>query len=146
GAHGYLISSFLSPAVNHRSDAYGGTRENRMRLALEVTEAVRAAWPVGKPLFFRVSSVDGAPSGWGIEESIVLARELSALGVDVVDCSSGGMRGATAYENSARGPGFQVPYAQAIRTGSGVKVMAVGHILDGRQAEAVLAEGKADLV
>lgn len=146
GAHGYLISSFLSPTVNHRTDAYGGTREKRMRLALEITEAVRAVWPSGKPLFFRVSSVDGAPSGWSIEDSIVLARELAALGVDVVDCSSGGMRGATAYENSSRGPGFQVPYATAIRAGAGVKVMAVGHILDGQQAEAVLQEGKADLV
>ena len=115
GAHGYLISSFLSPGVNRRNDAYGGDRAGRMRFALEVTRAVRAVWPVGKPLFFRVSSVDGAPGGWAIEDSIALAGELGKVGVDVVDCSSGGMRGATAYENSSRRPGFQVGYASDIR-------------------------------
>jgi len=145
GAHGYLISSFLSPGVNRRNDAYGGDRAGRMRLALEVTRAVRAGWPASKPLFFRISSVDGAPGGWAIEDSIALAEELGKAGVDVVDCSSGGMRGATAYENSSRKPGFQVGYASDIRKATGMKTMAVGHILDARQAEAVLAEGHADL-
>ena len=145
GAHGYLISSFLSPGVNRRNDAYGGDRAGRMRFALEVTRAVRAVWPARKPLFFRVSSVDGAPDGWAIEDSIALAGELGKAGVDVVDCSSGGMRGATAYENSSRRPGFQVAYASDIRKATGMKTMAVGHILDARQAEAVLAGGHADL-
>jgi 2,4-dienoyl-CoA reductase-like NADH-dependent reductase (Old Yellow Enzyme family) len=145
GAHGYLISSFLSPGVNRRNDAYGGDRAGRMRFALEVTRAVRAVWPTRKPLFFRVSSVDGAPDGWAIEDSIALAVELGKAGVDVVDCSSGGMRGATAYENSSRRPGFQVGYASDIRKATGIKTMAVGHILDARQAEAVLAGGHADL-
>jgi 2,4-dienoyl-CoA reductase-like NADH-dependent reductase (Old Yellow Enzyme family) len=126
GAHGYLISSFLSPGVNRRNDAYGGDRAGRMRFALEVTRAVRAVWPARKPLFFRVSSVDGAPDGWAIEDSIALAGELGKAGVDVVDCSSGGMRGATAYENSSRRPGFQVGYASDIRKATGMKTMAVG--------------------
>jgi 2,4-dienoyl-CoA reductase-like NADH-dependent reductase (Old Yellow Enzyme family) len=145
GAHGYLISSFLSPGVNQRNDAYGGDRAGRMRFALEVTRAVRAVWPARKPLFFRVSSVDGAQNGWAIDDSIALAEELGNAGVDVIDCSSGGMRGATAYENSSRRPGFQVAYASEIRRATGMKTMAVGHILDARQAEAVLAEGHADL-
>jgi len=145
GAHGYLISSFLSPGVNRRNDAYGGDRAGRMRFALEVTRAVRAVWPTRKPLFFRVSSVDGALDGWAIQDSIALAVELGKAGVDVVDCSSGGMRGATAYENSSRRPGFQVGYASEIRKATGMRTMAVGHILDPRQAEAILAEGHADL-
>jgi len=141
GAHGYLISSFLSPGVNRRNDAYGGDRAGRMRFALEVTRAVRAVWPTRKPLFFRVSSVDGAPDGWAIQDSIALAVELGKAGVDVVDCSSGGMRGATAYENSSRRPGFQVGYASYIRKATDMRTMAVGHILDPRQAGAVLQEG-----
>ena len=145
GAHGYLISSFLSPGVNRRHDAYGGDRAGRMRFALEVTRAVRAVWPDRKPLFFRVSSVDGAPDGWTIEDSVALAGELGQAGVDVVDCSSGGMQGATAYENSSRRPGFQVAYASEIRRTTGMKTVAVGHILDARQAEAILVEGHADL-
>jgi 2,4-dienoyl-CoA reductase-like NADH-dependent reductase (Old Yellow Enzyme family) len=145
GAHGYLISSFLSPGVNRRNDAYGGDRAGRMRFALEVTRAVRAVWPTRKPLFFRVSSVDGALDGWAIQDSIALAVELGKAGVDVVDCSSGGMRGATAYENSSRRPGFQVGYASEIRKATGMRTMAVGHIIDPRQAEAILAEGHADL-
>lgn len=146
GGHGYLISSFLSPGVNKRTDRYGGDRAGRMRLALEIAGAVRERWPADKPLFFRASSVDGDPQGWTIEDSVALAGELARLGVDVVDCSSGGMRGATTYENAARLPGFQVPYAEAIRKGAGVPTMAVGHILDGLQAEAILADGRADLI
>jgi 2,4-dienoyl-CoA reductase-like NADH-dependent reductase (Old Yellow Enzyme family) len=146
GGHGYLISSFLSPGVNTRADGYGGDRAGRMRLALEIARAVRERWPRDKPLFFRMSSVDGDPQGWSIEDSIALATELKGAGVDVVDCSSGGMRGATTYENAARLPGFQVPYAEAIRRGAGIATMAVGHILDGHQAESVLSDGRADLV
>lgn len=146
GGHGYLISSFLSPGVNRRTDGYGGDRAGRMRLALEITRAVRERWPRDKPLFFRISSVDGDPHGWRIEDSIALAGELARLGVDVVDCSSGGMRGATTYENAARLPGFQVPFAEAVRKGAKVATMAVGHILDAHQAQAILEAGQADLV
>jgi 2,4-dienoyl-CoA reductase-like NADH-dependent reductase (Old Yellow Enzyme family) len=147
GAHGYLIQSFLSPASNTRGDAYGGSLEGRMRLALEVTEAVRAAWPADKPLFFRVSSVDGFDGGWTLEDSVVLARALKGLGVDVVDCSSGGNtpKGATAA-GVPRGPGYQVAYAARIRREAGIMTQAVGMILDGSQAEAILQTGEADLV
>jgi 2,4-dienoyl-CoA reductase-like NADH-dependent reductase (Old Yellow Enzyme family) len=147
GAHGYLIHSFLSPISNKRTDRYGGELEGRMRLALEVAAAVRTVWPASQPLFFRISSVDGVDGGWTIEDSVALARALKALGVDVIDCSSGGHdpRGAT-NSNTGRGPGFQVPYAASVRAGAGIATQAVGLILDGDQAEAVLAEGAADLV
>ncbi len=107
GAHGYLINQFLSPLANHRTDEYGGSRENRMRFALEVTDAVRAVWPRNKPLFFRVSATDGSPGGWGVEDSVVLARELKRRGVDLVDCSSGGFEGYSLKP----APHYQVPLA-----------------------------------
>lgn len=146
-AHGYLAQQFLSPLSNKRTDAYGGSLENRMRFLLEMVEAVRPVWPDGKPLFVRISSVDGFEGGWEIGDSVVLARELKALGVDVIDCSSGGnaAAGATA-STSLRGPGFQVPYAERIRREAGIMTMAVGLILDGPQAEAILQNGQADLV
>ncbi len=146
-AHGYLAQQFLSPLSNKRTDAYGGSLENRMRFLLEMAEAVRLVWPDGKPLFVRISSVDGFEGGWEIGDSVVLARELKALGVDVIDCSSGGnaAAGATA-STSLRGPGFQVPYAERIRREAGIMTMAVGLILDGPQAEAILQNGQADLV
>lgn len=146
GAHGYLIHSFLSPLSNKRSDGYGGELKGRMRLALEVAEAVRAVWPAGKPLFFRVSSVDQIDGGWSIEDSVELARALRARGVDVVDCSSGGIHGAVTASAVPRTPGFQVPFARRIREGAGVMTEAVGLILDGLQAEAILREGSADLI
>jgi len=146
GAHGYLIHSFLSPLSNARSDAYGGDLRGRMRLALEVTEAVRAVWPAGKPLFFRVSAVDQLDGGWSIEDSVELARALRARGVDVVDCSSGGIDGAVTARAVPRRPGFQVPFARRIREGAGIMTEAVGLILDGLQAEAILREGSADLI
>jgi 2,4-dienoyl-CoA reductase-like NADH-dependent reductase (Old Yellow Enzyme family) len=156
GAHGYLIHSFLSPLANTRNDRYGGDLGGRMRFALEVTEAVRAAWPKELPLFMRISAVDGRAGGWTIEDSVALARELKARGVDVVDCSSGGIAGAPAFRarddgqplksNGERAPGFQVPYAERIRREAGVATMAVGVITPGAQAEAILASGRADLV
>lgn len=151
GAHGYLIQSFLSPLGNHRNDGYGGDIQGRMRFALEVTEAVRAAWPDDLPLFFRISAVDGSDDGWSLDDSVVLARELAARGVDVVDCSAGGIKGAPAFRTPVNGggerpPGFQVPYADRVKHDSGVKTMAVGVIYDPRQAEAILAEDRADLV
>ncbi len=146
GAHGYLLHSFLSPLTNQRNDRYGGDRAGRMRFALEVTEAVRAVWPDDKPLFFRVSSVDGIDDGWAIEDSVALARELASLGVDVVDCSSGGLMGSATAARVKRGPGFQVPYAAQIRREAGIKTQAVGLILEARQAEDILAAGDADLI
>lgn len=144
GAHGYLIATFLSGISNTRNDSYGGDRAGRMRFALEVTRAVRAVWPAHKPLFFRVSSLDGA-GGWELEDTIVLAQELKTLGVDVVDCSSGGLTGSAVAAPIPRHLGFQVPYAAAVRK-AGVATMAVGLILDGKQAEQVLRDGNADLI
>jgi len=116
GAHGYLIHSFLSPLSNKRTDGYGGDRAGRMRLALEVASAVRAVWPDDLPLFFRTSAVDGTPDGWLLEDTIVLAQELKDIGIDVMDCSSSGISGpATAGGHGKRQPGFQVPYAEAVR-------------------------------
>ena len=156
GAHGYLIQSFLSPIANKRNDAWGGDRAGRMRFALEVVEAVRAAWPSDLPLFFRVSAIDGPAGGWSLDDSVVLARELKARGVDVVDCSAGGISGPPAFRASdtgepfkARGdrkPGFQVPYSDRIRNEAGIATMAVGVIVKGEQAEAILQEGRADLI
>lgn len=145
GAHGYLIHQFLSPASNHRTDEYGGSLENRMRFALEISRAVRKAWPEGKPLFFRVSAVD--EGGWTIEDSIVLARELKTCGVDLVDCSASGIaiRSPTASRNVAN-RGFQVPYAEAIRRDAGIATAAVGLIIDGLQADEILRRQQADLI
>ena len=154
GAHGYLIHSFLSPLANQRNDRYGGDRSGRMRFALEVTEAVRSAWPDDLPIFFRVSAVDTA--GWELEDSIALARELKALGVDVIDCSAGGISGAPAFraaddgrplpKGGQRPLGFQVPYAEAIRRDADISTMAVGRIVDAQQAEDILSAGRADLI
>ena len=155
-AHGYLIHSFLSPLANTRNDHYGGDRAGRMRFALEVVEAVRAAWPAELPLFVRISAIDGPAGGWGIEDSIVLARELKSRGVDVVDCSAGGIAGPPSFRasdtgqphksNGERPPGFQVPYAARAKAETGIQTMAVGLILEAQQAEAILREGKADLI
>jgi 2,4-dienoyl-CoA reductase-like NADH-dependent reductase (Old Yellow Enzyme family) len=146
GAHGYLLHSFLSPIANRRTDAYGGSLENRLRLPLEITEAVRAAWPDDRPLFFRISSVDGVDGGWTLEESLVLAQRLKALGVDVVDCSSGGISGSATAARIKRFPGFQVPYAAQIRRDVGIATMAVGLIMEAQMAEDILQRGEADLI
>jgi 2,4-dienoyl-CoA reductase-like NADH-dependent reductase (Old Yellow Enzyme family) len=142
-AHGYLLHQFLSPLSNHREDAYGGSLEARMRFPLEVVEAVRAEWPEDRPLFVRVSAVDGSREGLTIEDTVLLTRELAARGVDVVDVSGGGIGGG--WEHSL-GYGYQVPYAARIRAEAGIATMAVGLITDARQAEAVVADGAADLV
>jgi 2,4-dienoyl-CoA reductase-like NADH-dependent reductase (Old Yellow Enzyme family) len=140
-AHGYLINQFLSPIANHRTDEYGGSRENRMRLLLEVTEAVRAAWPDDKPLAVRISTTDGRPDGWSVEDSVVLAGELQARGVDVIHCSSGGFDGASIKA----GPLYQVPWARAVRE-AGVPTIAVGLIDSPEDAERIIARGDADFV
>ncbi|MBW8269410.1 NADH:flavin oxidoreductase/NADH oxidase [Caldovatus aquaticus] len=144
GAHGYLIHEFLSPFSNRRTDEYGGSELNRMRFAIEVVEAVRAVWPPGKPLFLRLSCEDDA--GWDLAQSIRLARLVGPKGVDVIDCSSGGMRGAPVVSAGPVGYGYQVPYAEAIRREAGIMTMAVGLIVHADQAEAILEEGRADLV
>ncbi|WP_236829386.1 NADH:flavin oxidoreductase/NADH oxidase [Blastococcus sp. KM273128] len=142
-AHGYLLHQFLSPLSNVREDAYGGSREGRMRFPLEVVDAVRAAWPAGKPLLVRVSAVDGSGEGLTVEDTVAFARELRARGVDVVDVSGGGLGGA--WEHPI-GYGYQVPYAAAVREQADIATMAVGLVVDARQAEAIVAGGAADLV
>ncbi len=156
-AHGYLLHSFLSPVANARTDGYGGEMAGRMRLVLEVAETLRANWPAQKPIFFRLSCVDWRPDieertdGWTIDDSCTLSQELNRRGVDLIDCSSGGIRGATslaAYQTKRMKltRGFQVPFAETIRRETGVPTMAVGVILDGPQAERILQKGQADLV
>ena len=145
-AHGYLGHEFLSPLSNRRGDRYGGDLAGRMRFTLETAEAVREVWPQDKPLFVRVSSVDGLEGGWTIEDTVTLARELAARGVDVVDCSSGGLAGSATAARVKRGPGFQVPFAERVRREAGVKTMAVGLILEAQQAEAILEAEQADLI
>ena len=142
-AHGYLLHQFLSPLTNRRTDAYGGSLQGRMRFPLEVVEAVRAVWPTDKPLFVRVSAVDGSREGITIEDTVAFARELKALGVDVVDASGGGIGGGWDHP---LGYGYQVPYAAQIRNEAAIATMAVGLIVDARQAEAIVADGSADLV
>lgn len=144
GAHGYLIHQFLSPKANLRNDEYGGSELNRMRFCIEIVEAVRAHWPAHKPLFLRLSVEDNA--GWGVEQSVALARIVKDKGVDVIDCSSGGMTGAPVVSAGPVGYGYQVPYAEKIRAGSGLMSMAVGLIVHADQAEAILQGGQADLI
>ncbi|THD67285.1 MAG: NADH:flavin oxidoreductase/NADH oxidase [Bradyrhizobium sp.] len=145
-AHGYLLASFLSPVSNTRNDRYGGDREGRMRLPLEIAEAVRREMPQTMPLFVRVSAVDGAQDGWNLDDTVVFARELKARGVDVIDCSSGGISGSATAAQVPRGLGFQVPFAERVRKEVGIPTMAVGIILEARQAEAILQNKQADLI
>lgn len=142
GAHGYLLNQFLSPLANQRTDAYGGALENRMRFPLEVVAAVRAVWPAEKPLWVRLSVSDNHPDGWSAADSVVLARALKALGVDVVDCSSGGFDGAVL----APKPLYQVPLARAVRDGAGIATAAVGLITRPEEAAAIVDGGDADFV
>ncbi len=145
GAHGYLLHSFLSPLANQRTDAYGGSLANRMRLVLEVFDAVRAVWPAHKPLGVRISASDWVEGGWDLDQSITLARELHARGCNWLDCSSGGL--APALQKITLGPGYQVPFAEAIRKAvPGLPIMAVGLITDPHQAEAIIASGQSDMV
>jgi 2,4-dienoyl-CoA reductase-like NADH-dependent reductase (Old Yellow Enzyme family) len=144
--HGYLVTSFLSPISNRRTDAYGGDLQGRMRLALEIAARVRQEWPADKPLWCRLSVVDGAVGGWGEEDSVVLVRQLQTLGVDVIDCSSGGLTEQTKALPVPRGLGFQVPLARKVRQETGVLTQAVGMIVDPHQAQDIIASGAADLV
>ncbi|MDE2376029.1 NADH:flavin oxidoreductase/NADH oxidase [Bradyrhizobium sp.] len=143
GAHGYLLHQFLSPIANQRTDAYGGSLENRMRFPLEVFDAVRAAFPHDKPVGLRVSSTDWVEGGWDLAQTIEFARALKARGVDWIDASSGGV---SPKQKIALGPGYQVPFAEAIKREAGVATMAVGLITEPKQAEEIVASGKADMV
>ncbi len=145
-AHGYLNHQFLSPLVNKRNDAYGGDRAGRMRFPLEVAEAVRAEWPNDKPVFCRISSVDGIEGGGDLDDSVAFARELKRRGIDAVDCSSGGVVGSATARAVPRGLGFQVPFAERIRRAADIATIAVGLIVSGPQAEAILQNGQADLI
>jgi 2,4-dienoyl-CoA reductase-like NADH-dependent reductase (Old Yellow Enzyme family) len=148
GAHGYLIHQFLSPLSNLRRDAWGGDLQGRMRYALEVVEAVRAVWPQDRSLWFRTSAVEGPGGVWGIEETLALVRELKLRGVDMVDCSSGGIAlgGEGGLPAVPRVPGFQAGYAREIRRRTGMPTVAVGMISTAQHAEALLREGHADLI
>ena len=144
GAHGYLISTFLSPVSNRRTDRYGGSFENRARFLLEVVDAVRTEWPAEKPLFVRISCTDWMEGGWNLEESVKLAQLLKAGGkVDLVDCSSGGV---DPRQKLTPAPGFQVPFAAAVRSRAGIATGAVGMISTPEMAEEIVAGGKADIV
>lgn len=143
-AHGYLVHQFLSAAANRRTDAYGGSFENRIRFAREVAERVRRSWPDHKPLFVRISAVDEA--GWSIDDSVALAEALRAAGVDVVDCSSGGIGASAPDSGEPPKHGYQVGYARQVRARAGLKTMAVGLIIHADQAEDILRNGDADLV
>jgi 2,4-dienoyl-CoA reductase-like NADH-dependent reductase (Old Yellow Enzyme family) len=142
-AHGYLLHQFLSPLSNRRTDAYGGDFDGRVRLTLEVVAAVRAEWPADLPVFVRVSATDYAEGGWDADQTVALALHLVALGVDLVDCSSGGLASGVRYPV---GPGYQVPFAERVRREAGVATGAVGMITTPAQADAVVREGRADLV
>lgn len=142
-AHGYLLHEFLSPLSNQRKDEYGGSFENRTRLLLEVVDAVRAGWPPGYPLFVRISATDWVEGGWNIDEATRLAAVLKEHGVDLIDCSSGGL---SPHQKIPVGPGYQVGFSQRIRATTGILTGAVGIITDAMQAETIIATGQADLV
>ncbi|MFJ5266087.1 NADH:flavin oxidoreductase/NADH oxidase [Streptomyces sp. NPDC088387] len=144
GAHGYLINEFLSPHSNHRTDAYGGSYENRTRFALEVVDAVRAVWPEDKPVFFRVSATEWLDGpGWTADETVRLAADLHAHGVDLLDVSTGGNASGVRIPT---GPGYQVPFAARVKAETPMPVAAVGLITDAEQAEKIVSNGEADAV
>jgi 2,4-dienoyl-CoA reductase-like NADH-dependent reductase (Old Yellow Enzyme family) len=141
-AHGYLIHEFYSPLSNHRTDEYGGSFENRIRLLLEVVEAVKESWPVENPLFVRISSTDWTEGGWTADDSVNLAKKLKEAGVDLVDCSSGG----NIFAKIPLKPGYQVGFAERIRKESGIMTGAVGLITEAVQADKIIKSGQADMV
>jgi NADPH2 dehydrogenase len=142
-AHGYLLHQFLSPISNRRTDQYGGSLENRLRFPLEVFDAVRAAFPANKPVGIKVSCTDWVDGGWDIAQTIELAKQLKKRGVDWIDASSGGV---SPLQKIPLGPGYQVQFAEAIKQAAGVNTMAVGLITEAKQAEDIVASGKADMV
>ncbi|MFV8336769.1 NADH:flavin oxidoreductase/NADH oxidase [Flavobacterium sp. RSP29] len=142
-AHGYLLHQFLSPLSNFRTDAYGGSFENRIRLTLDVVDAVQSEWPENLPLFVRISATDWAEGGWNLEESVQLSKILKEKGVDLIDVSSGGL---VSHQQIPLGPNYQVPFAESIKKETGMMTGAVGLITEAAQAEEIVASGKADLV
>jgi NADPH2 dehydrogenase len=142
-AHGYLLHQFLSPIANKRTDQYGGSLQNRLRYPLEVFDAVRSAFPADKPVGVKVSASDWVEGGWDLAQTIELARELKQRGVDWIDASSGGV---SPLQKIPLGPGYQVPFAQGLKEATGVNIMAVGLITEAKQAEDIVASGKADMV
>jgi len=142
-AHGYLLHEFLSPLSNKRTDGYGGAFENRTRLVREVVAAIRSKWPERFPLLLRISSTDWAEGGWDIEQSVELARQVGPLGVDLIDCSSGG---SVPGARMPLGPGYQTPFAERIRRETGVPTGAVGMITSPEQADHIIRTGQADMV
>jgi len=142
-AHGYLLHEFLSPLANRRSDAYGGSLENRMRFPLEIFDAVRAAFPTDKPVWVRISATDWVPGGWDIEGTLAFSHALKARGCAAIHVSSGG---ASPQQAIKLGPGYQVPFAQRVKAEVGLPTIAVGLITDAEQAEAIVASGEADAV
>jgi 2,4-dienoyl-CoA reductase-like NADH-dependent reductase (Old Yellow Enzyme family) len=142
-AHGYLLHEFLSPLTNRREDRYGGSIENRTRLLCEVVDAIRQTWPAGLPLFVRISASDWVEGGWTIEDSVGLAKQLEPLGVDLIDCSSGG---AVPNVSIPLGPGYQTPFAEKVRAEAGIRTAAVGMITQPEQADQIVRSGQADMV
>ena len=142
-AHGYLIHQFLSPLSNHRTDSYGGSFENRIRLLLEIVNAIKTVWPQNLPLFVRISATDWAEGGWNIGEAVKLSAILKQNGVDLIDCSSGGL---VPYQKIILEPGYQVPFSETIRTKTGILTGTVGLITNALQAEAILENEQADLI
>jgi 2,4-dienoyl-CoA reductase-like NADH-dependent reductase (Old Yellow Enzyme family) len=142
-AHGYLIHQFLSPLSNHRTDSYGGSFTNRIRLLLEIIGAIQSAWPQNLPLFVRLSATDYVEGGWNVEETVKLSSILKKNGVDLIDSSSGGM---VPYAKIPFGPGYQVAFAERIRREAGILTGAVGFITAAGQAEEILAKEQADLI
>jgi 2,4-dienoyl-CoA reductase-like NADH-dependent reductase (Old Yellow Enzyme family) len=142
-AHGYLLHEFVSPLSNKRTDAYGGSLENRTRIVREVVTAIRKVWPERNPLFIRISASDWTEGGWDVEQSIALVEQLVPLGVDLVDCSSGGN---VPTAQIPLGPGYQVPFSEKIRARTKVLTGAVGMITDAKQADEIIRSGKADVV
>jgi 2,4-dienoyl-CoA reductase-like NADH-dependent reductase (Old Yellow Enzyme family) len=142
-AHGYLLHSFLSPLSNQRTDEYGGSFDNRTRALREAVAAIRAVWPEGFPLFVRISATDWMEGGWDLDQSVALAQQLKNLGVDLIDCSSGG---AVPGAKIPAGPGYQVPFAERVRQEAGIATAAVGMITTAEQADQIIRTGQADLV
>ena len=143
GGHGYLVHQFLSPLSNQRKDEYGGGLENRMRFALTLFSEMRAAWPADKPMGIRLSATDWIEGGWTPEETVVLARELKKLGCDYIDVSSGGL---DLRQKIPLAPGYQVPFSEKVKKETGISTMSVGLITGARQAEEIIASGKADMI
>ena len=146
GAHGYLLHSFFSPISNMRNDQYGGNFENRIRFAMEIIADIKSVWPENKPLFYRLSSIDAPGQGATIEDNVQLAKSLKLAGVDVIDCSSGGITGSPVLTKSKIIPGFQVPYSEKIKKEAEISSMAVGAIINADQANEIILNKRADLV